>query len=152
MPKETDPGGGSDAPSRQNRRHKTMMKALPLSFVVLAAPLLEADEYFTTKVEPILKERCFECHSHEAGKMKGGLTLDAKSGWVSGGDSGPAIVPGKPDESLLIQELLGITRRYAHRTNPALEKPPARIRRAENQGGHAQRAWISSAGWPEQRR
>ena len=81
------------------------MKVFPLSFFVLAAPLLEADEYFTTKVEPILQERCFECHSHQAGKMKGGLTLDARSGWVSGGDSGPAIVPGKPDESLLIQAI-----------------------------------------------
>jgi len=81
------------------------MKILSLSFCVLAAPLLKADEYFTSKVEPLLKERCFECHSHETGKMKGGLSLDSKSGWVTGGDSGPAIVPGKPDESLLIQAI-----------------------------------------------
>jgi mono/diheme cytochrome c family protein len=61
-----------------------------------------ADEFFTSKIEPILKQRCFECHSHEK-KMKGGLTLDSRSGWEQGGDSGPAIVVGKPEESLLIK-------------------------------------------------
>ena len=81
------------------------MKIFSLLFCVLAAHLLKADESFSSKVEPLLKERCFECHSHEAGKMKGGLSLDSKSGWVTGGDSGPAIVPGKPDESLLIQAI-----------------------------------------------
>ena len=60
-------------------------------------------EFFETKVLPILKSRCLECHSHESGKSKGGLMLDSRSGWQTGGDSGPAIVPGKPDESLLIQ-------------------------------------------------
>ena len=61
-----------------------------------------ADDFFTSKIEPLLKQRCFECHSHEK-KMRGGLTLDSKSGWEQGGDSGPAIVAGKPDESLLIK-------------------------------------------------
>jgi|UniRef100_UPI0037841EBB mono/diheme cytochrome c family protein len=61
-----------------------------------------ADEFFTSKIEPLLKQRCFECHSHEK-KMKGGLTLDSKSGWEQGGDSGPALVAGKPEESLLIK-------------------------------------------------
>jgi len=61
-----------------------------------------ADEFFTSKIEPILMQRCFECHSHEK-KMKGGLTLDSRSGWEQGGDSGPAIVVGKPEESLLIK-------------------------------------------------
>ncbi|MEM7012290.1 MAG: c-type cytochrome domain-containing protein, partial [Verrucomicrobiota bacterium] len=62
-----------------------------------------ADEFFQSKIEPILKERCYDCHSHAAGKMKGGLTLDSRSGWAEGGDSGPAIIPAKPDESLLIE-------------------------------------------------
>ena len=61
-----------------------------------------ADDFFTSQVEPVLKQRCYECHSHEK-KMKGGLTLDSKSGWEEGGDSGPAIVEGKPEESLLIR-------------------------------------------------
>jgi Planctomycete cytochrome C len=42
-----------------------------------------ADEFFTAKIEPLLKQRCYECHSHEK-KMKGGLTLDSKSGWEQG--------------------------------------------------------------------
>src|SRR3954464_15588550 len=62
-----------------------------------------ADDLFASKVEPLLKERCYKCHSHESGKMKGGLTLDSKSGWEEGGDDGPALVPGRPDESLLIK-------------------------------------------------
>lgn len=62
-----------------------------------------AEDFFASKIEPLLKERCFECHSHSSGKMKGGLTLDSKSGWEQGGDDGPAILPEKPDESLLIK-------------------------------------------------
>ena len=57
---------------------------------------------FESKVLPVLKQRCFECHSHEK-KLKGGLALDSRSGWEKGGESGPAIVPGKPEASLLIQ-------------------------------------------------
>jgi mono/diheme cytochrome c family protein len=61
-----------------------------------------ADEFFTSKIEPLLKQRCYECHSHEK-KMKGGLSLDSKSGWEQGGDSGPTLVAGKPEDSLLIK-------------------------------------------------
>lgn len=61
-----------------------------------------ADEFFNSKIEPLLKQRCYECHSHEK-KMKGGLTLDSKSGWEQGGDSGPTLVAGKPEQSLLIK-------------------------------------------------
>src|SRR5262249_21638654 len=50
-----------------------------------------------------LKQHCYACHSHAAKKMKNGLALDSRSGWEAGGDSGPAIVPGKPDSSLLIR-------------------------------------------------
>jgi hypothetical protein len=61
-----------------------------------------SDEFFRTKIKPLLHKRCYECHSHEA-KIKGGLALDSKVGWEKGGDTGPALVPGKPDESLLIR-------------------------------------------------
>jgi len=57
--------------------------------------------FFESKVRPLLVEHCYECHSAE--KTKGGLALDTKAGWEKGGDSGPAILPGKPDESLLIK-------------------------------------------------
>ena len=60
-------------------------------------------DFFQKKVEPLLKAKCLECHSHAADTMEGGLTLDSRSGWHAGGDSGPAIVPGKADDSPLIK-------------------------------------------------
>jgi hypothetical protein len=77
--------------------------ALFLSGSVLLAAEDVAVERFRAEVEPILRERCLECHSHAGGKMKGGLTLDARSGWELGGEGGPAVVPGKPEESLLMR-------------------------------------------------
>lgn len=79
------------------------MKQVFLLFGCLAGlSSVFADEFFTSKIEPLLKQRCYECHSHEK-KMKGGLTLDSKSGWEQGGDSGPTLVAGKPEDSLLIK-------------------------------------------------
>lgn len=62
----------------------------------------EQIEFFEKHVRPILVSRCYECHSTDADEVRGGLRLDSREGWVAGGDSGPAIVPSKPDESLLI--------------------------------------------------
>ena len=60
------------------------------------------DAFFESKVRPLLTEHCLDCHS--AGKkVKGGLRLDHRGGWEKGGESGPAIVPAKPDASLLIK-------------------------------------------------
>jgi hypothetical protein len=76
--------------------------AAALVAALFVASSARAEDFFTAKVEPLLKERCYECHSHK-GKMKGGLTLDSRSGWEQGGDDGPAVMLGKPDESLLIK-------------------------------------------------
>jgi hypothetical protein len=57
--------------------------------------------FFTDRVLPILRERCFGCHAHDT-ETSGGLALDVRSGWERGGRSGPAVVPGKPAESLLV--------------------------------------------------
>ena len=73
------------------------------------------EQFFTDQVLPVLKTRCFECHSH-GGEIKGGLTLDSRSGWIRGGDQGPAIIPGAPDESLLVEAI-------GH-GNPDLQMPP----------------------------
>jgi Protein of unknown function (DUF1553)/Protein of unknown function (DUF1549)/Planctomycete cytochrome C/F5/8 type C domain len=60
--------------------------------------------FFEQKIRPVLVEHCYECHSAEAKKLKGNLYLDSKAGWQKGGDSGePAVIPGKPEESLLIR-------------------------------------------------
>lgn len=61
------------------------------------------DRFFAEKIEPLLRTHCYECHSHAENVMEGGLTLDSRSGWAEGGDRGPAIVPGKAAESLLIK-------------------------------------------------
>ncbi len=72
--------------------------------VLMLHKTASADEFFTQKVEPILKARCFECHAHGQA-IEGGLALDSKSGWTKGGKSGPAVVPGKPEASLLIKAI-----------------------------------------------
>ncbi len=60
---------------------------------------------FEEQVAPILARRCLGCHSHAARTIEGGLALDWKSGWESGGGRGPAIVPGDPDASLLVKAI-----------------------------------------------
>ena len=57
-------------------------------------------EYFEANVRPILAANCYDCH---ADKQSGGLRVDSRQGLLTGGDSGPVIVPGDPDKSLLIQ-------------------------------------------------
>ena len=64
------------------------------------------DDFFESKIRPILTERCLNCHSAEKGKTHGGLALDTKQGWEKGGESGPAITPGDIDSSLLIRAVL----------------------------------------------
>jgi hypothetical protein len=91
------------------------MKLTALFLIPLAASAAEGDAFFRERVEPLLKQRCYECHSH-AGKIKGGLVLDSRSGWQAGGDSGPALVPGSLEKSHLIEAV-----RY---TNPDMEIPP----------------------------
>ncbi|MBC7965043.1 MAG: DUF1549 domain-containing protein, partial [Fuerstia sp.] len=61
--------------------------------------------WFHEKVEPVLRKRCFACHSHAAESMEGGLALDWRSGWETGGSRGPAIVPGDVENSLLIRAI-----------------------------------------------
>jgi hypothetical protein len=77
---------------------------LPLAGVCLLAShaVSATDDLFEKRIRPLLVEKCYGCHSPDK-KIKGGLRLDHKDGWAKGGDSGPAIIPGKPDESLLIK-------------------------------------------------
>jgi hypothetical protein len=73
-------------------------------------------EFFEKSIRPILADSCYNCHSAKEGKKKGGLTLDSRDGWMKGGDSGPAIVPGDPEKSLLM-----VAVRY---NDEALQMPP----------------------------
>jgi hypothetical protein len=109
--------------SRRNRAlhpiHASATAALAAMLAVVNVQAAEVSAqdaaFFDAKVRPLLVERCYECHSHEK-KIKGGLVLDSRSGWEKGGDSGPAIVPGKPDDSLLLKAI-----RYE---DPDLAMPP----------------------------
>ena len=65
-------------------------------------------DFFESKIRPVLVANCYECHSAQAakrGKQKGGLLLDTKDGIRTGGDTGPAVVPGNVSESLLLNAL-----------------------------------------------
>ncbi|MFT5326967.1 MAG: hypothetical protein ACI8P0_004852 [Planctomycetaceae bacterium] len=77
-------------------------------------PTPEQSRFFEEKVRPLLVEQCFRCHSET--KQEGDLRLDARSAILAGGESGPAVVVGKPDDSLLIDAV-----RYR-----SLEMPPDR--------------------------
>ena len=99
------------------------MNRVILCLFLLISPKLWANEFFDTKIEPLLRTHCYECHSHKA-KMKAGLALDSRSGWEQGGDSGPAIVPGKPEKSLLIK--------MVHWTSEDYRMPPKQKLAAED--------------------
>ncbi len=64
--------------------------------------------FFEKKIRPILVKHCYACHSAKARlakKLRGGLSLDHRDGLLKGGDSGAAVVPGKPQDSLLLQAI-----------------------------------------------
>jgi hypothetical protein len=73
-------------------------------------------EFFEKNIRPVLSQKCYGCHSKESGKQKGGLLLDTREGIRTGGDSGHAVAPGDPAESLLLKAI-----RYEDRE---MEMPP----------------------------
>jgi hypothetical protein len=92
-----------------------------LTTCVLCMPGLRAQAeddhaFFESRIRPILVKRCYSCHSQTAKNLRAHLYLDSRDGWMRGGDSGSPIVPGKPDESLLIKAI-----RY---DDPDLRMPP----------------------------
>ena len=94
-------------------------------------------DFFESKIRPVLATHCFECHGH---KDKGGLTLDSREAILQGGDSGPAIVLGKPQKSLLMTAV--------QHADPDLEMPPKKKLPPEVIADLSQ--WIrAGAVWPE---
>lgn len=63
----------------------------------------EQFEFFESKVRPLLVTHCYECHSAQSKNVMGGLWLDSRQRALAGGESGAAVVAGKPDESLLVE-------------------------------------------------
>jgi hypothetical protein len=69
--------------------------------------LLQSDPdgvaFFESKIRPVLIEKCYSCHAADAKKIKGGLVVDTREGLLRGGDTGPAVVPGDVEKSLLVK-------------------------------------------------
>jgi hypothetical protein len=104
----------------------------------LALHASDPAQHFTDRVRPLLESRCISCHGPD--KVKAGLRMDSRDALLKGGDSGPAIVPGKPSESLLLQAVL--------HTKKDLEMPPKEKLTATDIA--VLERWISDgAPWPE---
>jgi mono/diheme cytochrome c family protein len=97
----------------------TGLAALALALAGAGAPPGPADEgedLFRERILPLLEARCFECHGPAAPRLRGGLLLESRASLLRGGDSGPAVVDGDPEASLLV--------RAVRRTDPDLSMPP----------------------------
>ena len=104
---------------------KPMLKIAVAATLTCAAPIFaqdkpltpEENDYFESKVRPVLIEHCHKCHSGDKdAKVKGGLQVDSKAALLKGGSSGPGLVAGQPDRSLIIKAI-----RF---TDPNLQMPP----------------------------
>ncbi|MEZ6140237.1 MAG: DUF1549 domain-containing protein [Zavarzinella sp.] len=95
--------------------------------------------FFEKSVRPLLAEKCFSCHSEAAKKSKGGLVVDSLHGLLTGGDTGPALIPGKPAESLLVEAI-----QYK---NVDLQMPP-KARLADNEIAILVKWIADGAVWP----
>ena len=108
---------------KDETKAKRRLTALLLhsSFIILgsasaAEPTREQLDFFENKIRPVLSQNCYKCHSVNSEKVKGGLLLDSRESSLKGGETGPAIVPGDLEKSLLIKAV-----RY---TDPDLQMPP----------------------------
>src|SRR5207245_5308409 len=72
------------------------------------------EAFFEAKVRPVLVETCLKCHG--PAKASSGLRVDSRAGLLSGGERGPAILPGQPEKSVLVEAI-----RHTHRK---LRMPP----------------------------
>ena len=88
-----------------------MIRAALVAAVLFAPSPVRADaktDFFENKIRPVLVEHCYKCHSADAeknNKLRGGLRLDTKAAWQKGGDTGAAVVPGKPAEGTLLKSM-----------------------------------------------
>src|SRR5882724_7075972 len=99
-------------------RGLSRMKLASVCLVALVGTLVawgaDSDDLFETKIRPVLAKNCFACHTQS---QMGGLRLDSREAALKGGKSGSALVPGDPEESLLIQAV--------SQTHERLKMPPS---------------------------
>jgi len=85
----------------QSGAHGAQLKTSHMSGAVTDdGPRVEGVRFFTEHIQPLLEDHCYECHGFN--NRKGGLNLTLRDGFLTGGESGAAIVPGKPKNSRLI--------------------------------------------------
>jgi Protein of unknown function (DUF1549)/Protein of unknown function (DUF1553)/Planctomycete cytochrome C len=94
-----------------------MRLALIVSTLVITSPTIWAEDFFEAKIRPVLVEQCYKCHAPGGKGIKGGLRLDSRTAMLTGGDTGPAIVPKDAAKGTLIDAL-----RYK---NVDLQMPPS---------------------------
>ncbi len=87
------------------KRCAALLILLTLEATAQQAPDREGLDFFEKKIRPVLVDRCYSCHSAEAKKLKGSLYVDSREGLLKGGETGPSVVPGEPDKSLLIKAI-----------------------------------------------
>jgi hypothetical protein len=87
------------------------------AFSPVRAQQTVSNEFFESKIRPVLAAKCYACHNSKMKEPKGYLTLDSREGVMKGGTLGPALVPGKPGDSKLIHAM-----KYA---DPHLQMPPS---------------------------
>jgi hypothetical protein len=94
------------------KRYITLVFAFLLSSVMVLGdepatemPTAAQLEFFETKIRPVLVQYCYKCHSADSDSVKGGLLLDSRKAIQVGGDSGPGVVPGEPDESVVLSAM-----------------------------------------------
>ena len=114
--------------------------ALLLAAVAGAAAQSPEIEFFERRIRPVLVEHCEVCHSSRLAEPMGGLRVDSRDRLLAGGASGPALVPGSPERSLVMTALGYL--------DPVLKMPPAG--RLPDRVVEDFRAWIAS-GAPDPR-
>ncbi|MEL6896449.1 MAG: DUF1549 domain-containing protein, partial [Planctomycetota bacterium] len=103
----------TDQPARRGlpHRYRFVWAYYCIGFIVVLQSTLgfanppDSPEYFEQHIRPVLVERCYGCHGADADEIGGSLWLDSANGMRTGGDSGPAIVPGDVDASILIHAI-----------------------------------------------
>src|SRR5262245_32677342 len=95
---------------------RTCIVCVTSSCVASAGPTTAQTEFFETKIRPLFADHCYQCHSAKAEKVKGGLRLDTSESILKGGSSGPALVPGDLNGSILIKAV--------RHSDPDLQMPP----------------------------
>ncbi|GAB5440389.1 MAG: DUF1549 domain-containing protein [Fuerstiella sp.] len=85
---------------------RTLLACFVVSLTSLAiATADDRADFFEKKIRPVLIEHCYKCHAADSKNVRGGLLVDSETGLLTGGESGAAIVPGEPDESLLLSAM-----------------------------------------------